>query len=85
MYRPATEICERLSATRGCLGGAKQAHLEDSRMCEASREKASLAQQALYERANVQGIGLVVANQQQGAVQGDPPATLLHPPILCSG
>ena len=64
---------------------AKQAHLEDSRMCEASREKASLAQQAVYERANIQGIGLVVADQQQGAVQGNSPTTMLHPSILCCG
>lgn len=64
---------------------AEQAHLEDSRMCEASREKASLAQQALYERANVQSICLVVADQQQGAVQGDTPTPLLHPPILGCG
>lgn len=64
---------------------AVQAHLEDSRMCEASREEASLAQQALYERANIQSICLVVADQQQGAVQGNPPTPPLHPPILARG
>ena len=64
---------------------AMQAHLEDSRMCEASREEASLAQQALYERANIQSICLVVADQQQGAVQGDTPTPKLHPPIRARG
>ena len=62
-----------------------EAHLKNSRVCQASREETSLAQKALHQRADVQGIGLVVADQQQGPVQGDTPTPMLHPPILCRG
>lgn len=73
---------------RECLregGGGGWGHLKNSRVCEASRKKTSLTQQPFYQRADVQGIGLVVADQQQGAVQGDGPTPLLHLPILCCG
>lgn len=73
---------EQMTLQRGLEG---HAHLEDSRVCEASGEEVCLPQQAFHQRADVQGISLVVADQQQGAVPGDGPTPLLHPPILCCG
>lgn len=63
----------------------EQKHLKDSRVGEASGHDPSLAQQALYQQANVQGKCLVVADQQQGSVQGDGPTALLHPALSPSG
>ena len=61
------------------------ADLEDSRVCKASGQQPCLAQKPFYQGANVQGKGLVVADQQQGAIQGDASTPLHHPPVLPCG
>ena len=54
-------------------------------MREASWQQPCLTQQPFYEGSNIQRVGLMVADKQQGPVQWNGATALLHLPILSCG